>query len=388
MSSHVIRQLAIELFCPSLHARKILPVYTPVASFLLIAAVVALSGCQKAPEKQGRDKTVVGTQRVQSLDASALAGTTPEYIGAVRANEETDFSFKVGGIVEMIGPDVRRDWEEGTAVEAGTVLARLQQGDFKNALASAKAAAELAASNNERLRKLLAGNVVSKQEADKAKADTEASEAQLRQAEQNLRDSELRAPWDGVVLARRVNRGETVPAGKPILRLGDIQTMSVDLAVPDRLVVLFSVNKEIDVDISALPGRPPFRGRISEVGVAANNAGRLYRVVIKVPNPESIIKSGMTATVKAGGAVQAGAVRVLVPLSALIAPPSASSDGANPQRKLAVFVVQDGKASLRVVQTGDIVATSIIITEGLQAGEEIVTKGASQLYDGAPVEGR
>ncbi len=362
--------------------------YTPVASFLLIAAVVALSGCQKAPEKQGRDKTVVGTQRVQSLDASALAGTTPEYIGAVRANEETDFSFKVGGIVEMIGPDVRRDWEEGTAVEAGTVLARLQQGDFKNALASAKAAAELAASNNERLRKLLAGNVVSKQEADKAKADTEASEAQLRQAEQNLRDSELRAPWDGVVLARRVNRGETVPAGKPILRLGDIQTMSVDLAVPDRLVVLFSVNKEIDVDISALPGRPPFRGRISEVGVAANNAGRLYRVVIKVPNPESIIKSGMTATVKAGGAVQPGAVRVLVPLSALIAPPSASSDGANPQRKLAVFVVQDGKASLRVVQTGDIVATSIIITEGLQAGEEIVTKGASQLYDGAPVEGR
>src|SRR5260370_13654816 len=83
--------------------------------------------------------------------------------------------------------------------------------------------------------------------------------------------------------------------------------MSVELGVPDRLVSLFSVNKEIDVDISALAGRPPFRGRISEVGVAASNAGRLYRVVITVPNPDGLIKSGMTATVKAASVAAAAA---------------------------------------------------------------------------------
>lgn len=361
----------------------------PLASLLLVALLLVLPGCNKAAEKQAADKTVVGTHRVEALGSTDLSGSAPEYLGAVRANEETDLSFKVGGIVELIGQDPHRGWEEGTAVTGGTLLARLQQADFRNGLASAKAAAELAASNNERLRKLMAGDVVSKQEADKGKADTEAAEAQLRQAEQNLRDSELRAPWDGVILARHVNAGETVSAGKPVLRFGDTGTMSVELGVPDRLVSLFSVGKEIDVDISALAGRPPFRGRISEVGVAAANAGRLYRIVIKVPNPEGLIRSGMTATVKAGGVAAAGPAHVLVPLSALVAPPSVNSDtGGSPQRQLALFVVNEGKASLRLVKTGDIVASSIIVTEGLQAGEQVVTKGASQLYDGAPVEGR
>jgi RND family efflux transporter MFP subunit len=164
--------------------------------------------------------------------------------------------------------------------------------------------------------------------------------------------------------------------------------MSVELGVPDRLIGLFVVDKDIDLDISALPGRPSFRGRISEVGVAANNAGRLYRVVIKVPNPDGIIKSGMTATVKAGGIAMPTAGQVLVPLSALIAPSASAPETGKPQTQLAVFVVQNGKASLRPVKTGDIVISSIIVTEGLQAGEEVVTRGASQLYDGAPVDVR
>ena len=84
----------------------------------------------------------IGTQRVEALGATQLSGSAPEYIAAVRANEETDFSFKVGGILELVGSEPHRDWQEGSAVQAGAILARLQQGDFKNALASAKAAAD------------------------------------------------------------------------------------------------------------------------------------------------------------------------------------------------------------------------------------------------------
>jgi RND family efflux transporter MFP subunit len=359
-----------------------------IASLSSLILLLVLPGCSKPAAKQGPEKTIVGVQRAEPLGSTGLAGSAPEYIGTVRASDETDFSFKVGGILELIGPQPHRDWDEGSPVNAGGVLARLQQSDFKNAFASAKAAAELAASNNKRLQKLLADNVVSKQEVDKARADAETADAQLRQAEQTLRDSELRAPWDGVVFKRYVNSGETVGAGKPVLRFGDIRTMSVELGVPDRLVGLFSVNKEIDVDISALPGRPPFRGKISEVGVAASNAGRLYRVVIKVSNPDGAIKSGMTATVKASSVVAAAAGQVLVPLSALIALSSAGSDQGKPQNQLAVFVVNNGKASRRLVKTGDIVASSVVVTEGLQPNEEVVTKWASLLYDGAPVEVR
>ena len=141
---------------------------------------------------------------------------------------------------------------------------------------------------------------------DKSNADRQTAEAHLQQAEQDLRDSELRAPWDGVVFTRYVNSGETVTAGKPVLRFGDIRAMSVELGVPDGVVGQFVVGKDIDVDISALPGRPPFRGKISEVGVAASNSGRLYRVVIKVPNPDGALRSGMT---RHGPSGQRGVVR-------------------------------------------------------------------------------
>jgi multidrug efflux system membrane fusion protein len=359
-----------------------------LVSPFLFASLLVLTGCSKPQASNGAEKTIVGAQPAEALGGANLADSAPEYIGTVRASDETDFSFKVGGILEMIGPQPHRDWEEGSRVNAGSVLARLQQGDFKNALAGAKAAAELAAANNERLRKLLADNVVSKQEMDKGKADAETAEAQLRQAEQNLGDSELLAPKSGVVFKRYVNSGETVGAGKPVLRFGDTGTMSVELGVPDRLVNLFSVNKQIDVDISALAGRPPFRGKISEVGVAASNAGRLYRVVIKVANPDGIIKSGMTATVKAGSVAASVAGQVLVPLSAVIAPSTPNNEEKKPQTQLAIFVVKDGNASLRPIKTGDIIASSIIVTDGLKPGEMVVTKGASLLYDGAPVEVR
>jgi RND family efflux transporter MFP subunit len=352
---------------------------------LALAFLLAMAGCKKPTVAQKREVMVVGTRRAEPVGSAGLANSAPEYIATVRANEETDLSFKVGGLVELIGPEPRRDWDEGSVVKSGAVLARLQQADFKNALASAKANAQLAAANSERIRKLLTGNVVSKQEADKAKADTETADAQLRQAEQNLRDSELRAPRDGVVFARYANSGEAVASGKPILRFGDLRTMSVELGVPDRLIGRFSVGQEIDVDISALPGRPPFRGQISEVGVAASKEGRLYRVVIKVPNPDGAIRSGMTATIRAGELAQSGAGQVQVPLSALVAPPGTGPAPGKPKMQLAVFVVGEGKASLRLVKTGDIIASSIIISEGLQPGEEVVTRGTSQLYDGAPV---
>lgn len=354
-------------------------------SLLLPLCAVAAASCSKPAPAHNSAVMLVETQRVESVGTSTLSDSAPEYIAAVRANGETDLSFKVGGIVELIGPEPHHDWEEGSTVKNGAVLARLEQADFKNALASARAHAQLAENNNERLSKLLAGNVVSKQEADKTRADSETASAQLHEAEQALRDSELRASGDGVILARYVNSGETVAPGKPVLRFGDVRTMSVEMGVPDRMIGQFKVGSEINVEISALPGHGPFRGRVSEVGIAASKDGRLYRVVIKVPNPDGVIRSGMTASVRASESVQTAAGQVQVPLSALVAAPGKNDDSNKPPTQLGVFVVKDGKASLRMVTTGDIIASSVIVNDGLRPGEEVVTRGASQLHDGAAV---
>ena len=132
----------------------------------------------------------------------------------VKFDHETDLSFKVGGILVSIGPAAGTDWDEGTPVKAGTVLAELKQADFTNALNSARAKAELAGKTLERFRKLRATDAISQQELDVTEADWRTAQAQLDQAEQNLRDSRLVAAKDGVVLARYVNSGVTVAPGQ------------------------------------------------------------------------------------------------------------------------------------------------------------------------------
>ena len=204
--------------------------------------------------------------------------------------------------------------------------------------------------------------------------------------EQNLRDSRLVAAKHGVVLMRYVNSGVTVGPGQRVLRFADTSLMSVELGLPDRLIGRLTPGKEVDVVVSGLEGLPPFRGRVSEVGVAASGEGRLFRVVIKVPNPDGLLRSGMTARIHVGDMPGKNRARSVF-RSRLWSPWFRMAVRPEPARaQLGVFVVQDGKAVQRAVKTGDILNSSILITEGLRAGEQVVTSGASFLYDGAPIE--
>ena len=118
----------------------------------------------------------------------------------------------------------------------------------------------------------------------------------------------------------------------------------------------------------------------------AGGEGRLFRVVIKVPNPDGLLRSGMTARICVGDASATAPGTVCIPLSALVTLVSDGNSQVNRQTQLGVFVVQNGKAVKRAVKTGDILNSSIQVTEGLRAGEQVVTSGASFLYDGAPLE--
>jgi len=350
----------------------------------LLGQVLVLAGCGKPPVRPP-EKTLVRTAVVEAMNHVRSDGEA-SYLAAVRFDHETDLSFKVGGILVSIGPVAGTDWDEGTPVKAGTVLAELKQADFTNALNSARAKAELAGKTVERFRKLRTTDAISQQELDVTEADWQTAQSQLDQAEQNLRDSRLMAAKDGVVLMRHVNSGVTVSAGQKMLRFADTSLMSVELGLPDRLIGQLTPGKEVDVVVSGLEGLPPFRGRVSEVGVAASGEGRLFRVVIKVPNPDGLLRSGMTARIHVGDTPAVKPGTVCVPLSALVTLASDGRSAGSGPAQLGVFVVQDGKAVQRAVKTGDILNSSILITEGLRAGERVVTSGASFLYDGAPIE--
>jgi len=356
----------------------------PLAAIAALTLALALTGCGK-PAAKVPEKNLVRVTQVQPVDPAHSDGNAT-YLALVRFDQETDLSFKVGGILDGIGPTTDKDWDEGTPVKAGTILAELKQADFKNALNSARARAELAAKTLERFRRLRESDAISQQELDVTEADWRTAKANLDQAELNLRDSRIIATKDGVVLARYVNSRVTVSPGQKVLRFADTSLMSVELGLPDRLVGRLTPGKEIEVEVSALEGMPPFKGRVSEVGVAASGEGRLFRVVIKVPNPDGLLRSGMTARIQVGNDAAIPPGTVCIPLSALVTLTPDGKAPANASAQLGVFVVQDGKAVKRAVKTGDILNSSILITDGLRVGEQVVTAGASFLYDGAPVE--
>jgi multidrug efflux system membrane fusion protein len=372
-----------ELMIQNINSRPgLVSVGAKVLTFL--GAALALGGCGK-PVARPPERALVRTAVVRPMEGLRSDGEA-SYLAQVKFDHETDLSFKVGGILVSVGPTAGTDWDEGTPVKAGTVLAELKQADFTNALNSARAHADLASKTLERFRRLRATDAISQQELDSTEADWRTAESQLDQAEQNLRDSRLLVPKDGVVLMRYVNSRVTVAPGQRVLRFADTSLMSVELGLPDRLIARLTPGKEVPVEVSGFEGLPPFHGRVSEVGVAASTEGRLFRVVIKVPNPDGLLRSGMTARIHVGDTPGEKTDTVCVPLSALVTlVPSGRSAGSG-QAQLGVFVAQDGKAVARAVKTGDILNSSILITDGLRAGEQVVTSGASFLYDGAPIE--
>jgi len=304
----------------------------------------------------------------------------PAFLGLIRGDAETQLSFKVNGQISRIGPEsASEDWKQGTQVRAGEVLAQLDTANFVNAVAAARARTELARANYARNSELYAAANLSKSDYDTTRAQKEMAEAELAQAEQYLHDTTLRAPYDGVILTRLARAGEFAAAGHPVILMGDFRRVSLEVGVPDTALPTLQIGQTRDVLISAFEGQS-FQGTISEIGIAADPASRLFRVVLKIDNADGRLKSGMTARVNLGAAAPQQSRGILLPLSSLVA--SGTDTGHS-----AVFVVDDqGQVHLRKLETSEIVGSSVLVTGGLQPGEKVVTLGAGLLIDGMQVQ--
>ena len=351
---------------------------------VLLGLTVLGVGCRK--ERPPPPAAVVAYETVQPIGAQDVRAVET-YIGMIRGENETDLSFKVGGILEQIGPAPGKLWGEGDAIEPGQVLAELKQVDFKAGRDSAEARATLASGRLKRGQQLLDDQAISPQEFDVLKAANDEADAAFQRADQDFRDSRLIAPLNGRVLARLATTGETVMPGRPVLRIADLSTVSVELGVSDRIVNEIHPGQPIPLVVSSLEGRR-FDGRVSEVGVAARQGSRLFKVVVQVDNPDGVLRSGMTASATFQARRRNDRTAVLVRLSALVARSPGRQPGETADR-LAVFVVGEDQCVREVpVETGDLVRSSIEVTDGIGPGDKVVVVGAARLQDGERVDAR
>jgi multidrug efflux pump subunit AcrA (membrane-fusion protein) len=208
-----------------------------------------------------------------------------------------------------------------------------------------------------------------------SQASLDNARAQLAQAEKGLADTTIRAPFDGYITARPVAAGEYVALTNKIATIVKIASLRLDLQTPEQRASQAHIGDAVVARVDAYPGRE-FLGKVTAINQSVDPNSRIFILEARFDNPATELKPGMfaTARVRQPGGVQA----VFVPRTAVIRDKTTDSNQA--------FVIQDGKARLRVVQVGDTTQDGAIrVVSGIAAGEAVALNKQNELFEGAAV---
>jgi len=206
------------------------------------------------------------------------------------------------------------------------------------------------------------------------RASLDSVKAQVAQAEKALADTTIRAPFDGYITARPVANGEYVALTAKIATIVRIGTLKLQLQTPEQRASMAHLGDKVSASVSAYPSRE-FVGKVTAINQSVDPNSRIFLLEAKFDNPKNDLKPGMFATARVS---QPGGVRaVFVPKQAVIRDKTTDSNQ--------IFVIENGKARLRVVQVDDAAADTIRLVSGLAGGETVATSRLGELYDGAPV---
>jgi len=308
------------------------------------------------------------------------------YTGEVRARYETNLAFRVGGKI------VARYVEIGSEVKKGTLLARLDPEDTRLATQNARAQLSAAQANfNQaqtelnRYKKLIESKVVSQAELDRrqntyntAEAQLDSARSQMKVAQNQMDYTELHADADGVITAIGVESGQVVASGQTVMKLARPEEKEVVFNVAENRLDELRQATSIALSLWAQPEKE-YAGVVREIAPGADPATRTYAVKVTVQAPPPSMRLGMTATVSI--VRRADASVVALPLAALY------QQGDQP----AVWVytaeagASQGKVELRPVRVAAYIEKAVLVADGLQAGEKVVTAGVHKLIPGQVV---
>ncbi|HBW2746385.1 MULTISPECIES: efflux RND transporter periplasmic adaptor subunit [Klebsiella] len=343
---------------------------------ILSVVIFLLPGCG---DNQGNTTDPVRTVRYVVV-GSAQTLPALERTGEIHAHDETILSFRTGGRI------VTRSVDIGDRVNAGQLLATLENTTSQNQLdgaqadyEGAKASAQVAALNVNRMQKLMPTGAIARTQLDTARADwlvararLKYSESALRNARESLGWTRLIAPRSGVITEVSASAGQVVNGGQSVLTLatGEARDVVFDIAKPEAIPpqeqagLRVSLLSDPSVQASAA---------VRDISPQADPQTRTWRVRATLQNPPLAMALGASVTVTLPATGPHG---YALPASAL----SRVDD------KPAVYVINpQSQAQLRVVVPAYYTATSVIISGGLEPGDRVITAGVSKLRSGEPV---
>ena len=408
------------------------------AILLALSAVSIAAGlvaCKRSNGQTNAAATASPTPAVvQVSTTAAISRQLPRYFegtGSLAANEQTDVAAETSGKVAAVGVDI------GSSVKRGQVLVRLENADFKDRVAqaqaqlaqsqatlaqnlakiglrpgqrfvpenvpevrAAKAALDLADKNLHRYEKLIESGDVSRAIYDQQKsqrdqaaeqyqalihqaqqnyaavansqAAVDAAQTNLSLAKRNLTYTTVTAPMSGYISDRPADVGEYISPQQKVATIVNLNPLRVRIDVPEQAIPQIRVGENVSITVAAYTDRS-FAGRVARVSPNVNSASRTLTVEADVQNPNAALKPGQFAT-----------VRVLLPQSeaAVLVPQRALRTISG---SIYVYVIKNGFAQQRLVQTGQTEGDLVEIKSGVNADEVVATSNVDQLNDGMAV---
>jgi membrane fusion protein, multidrug efflux system len=346
----------------------------------LLGALLVPAACKRgepepAPGAQGRGggpgRGPGAQNRVVPVElAQAELGSTSRAISATGTVEPIR---TIGINSQMAGNLLAVNVEEGNSVRAGAILARIDSRELQAQLASAEASLEVARRAAERAQQLYDQKIVTAAEYERDQAAYTAARATRDQLRTRIGYATITAPIPGVILEKRVERGDVVGAQSRLFVLADISTLVVKVPISELDVGELRPGARAELMLDALPGRT-LEGRVRRVFPRADSVTRLVPVEVALTTEAArMARPGFLARVTFN--LQPRIDVLLVPAGAIV------EGTAGP----AVFVVNDGKANRRPVQRGVTYQGKVEILSGISPGDTLVVAGSATLRDGATV---
>ncbi len=361
-------------------------------AFFIGGLLILIIGCGKQPKNDVKIEAV-SVVTAKPFISDIVFSTT--LLGTILPIKEADISPKMGGeLVEILV-------KENTYVKKDQIVAKLDPTDAKLVLAQAEAGLKTAQAgllqaeanyNNakvefERAKRLKETDAIADKAFDKAKtgfelasAQLEVAKAQVSQAEvglatskQQLEDTNITSPVDGIIASKIANEGERIRGMATILKVMNIAVVKLEVSASEDLITKIKKYKEVKVKLDAYPDKS-FTGTINDISPTIDPLSRTFKVTIHIRNPHYILKPGMFARV----------VLELEKHKEVICIPQ----GAVFNRGLDnyIYIVEGNKAKLKQVKLGLQDLEKVEIVEGLLENEEVVIRGVENLQDGVLVK--
>ncbi len=357
-----------------------------IVVWIVVFAVVGmlawfLYGRFVAPRFYPAVETVTVRSTVQTANAPLLSAT-----GYLVADRKAEITPKLAGRV------VRLNFDTGTQVKAGEVLAVLESSQIDAQLSEVQASLDEAQREYNRQLALWNEGVTSRSLLDAAESSLKVARARRQQVAVSLADNLIRAPFDGTVISRNTEVGEVVSpfntnpgtgassGGGSIATVADLKTLEVEADVNEANVGQLRVDQPAEISVDAFPGQK-WKGRLRQIIPTADRAKGVVQVRVAILDPSDRLLPDMSSTVAFLEAERTAAEleekpKLWIPEAALV------TAGSVPQTAI---VTGEGVVEMRNVSVGERRDGRVEIRAGLAEGDILVAREAGALRDGQRV---